>query len=51
MEHCDFCELETAPDIKIYFKNEFVFYCQNEKYQGALKYSGCIVPTQHRDSI
>jgi histidine triad (HIT) family protein len=51
MEECTFCNTENDPDVQIYFKDELVFYAQNEKYQGALKYSGCIVPIQHRETV
>ena len=51
MEKCVFCNLESDPDIKILFMNERVFYCQHERYQCSLKYSGVIVPVKHRETV
>ena len=51
MKTCPFCHVQQYPDIEIVFRNELVFYCQNETYQGALKYSGVIVPFAHRETV
>lgn len=51
MTQCVFCNVEDHPDIQILLRNELVFYCQNETQQGALKYSGVIVPVAHRETV
>ena len=51
MENCSFCNLENASDIEVLYSNELVFYCQNVRHQGSLKYSGNIVPINHRETV
>ncbi len=51
MMTCPYCSLESDPDNNILFRNELVLYCENEKYQGALRNSGVIIPVQHRITV
>ena len=48
---CLFCDIDQHHDQKILFENNLVIYTQNEKYQGALKHSGVIVPVAHRETV
>lgn len=47
---CPFCILES-PDCEILFDRDLVVYLQALKHQGALKYSGMIVPRAHRETV
>ena len=51
MKACSFCDLKKDPNIKVFFTNEMVLHCQNEKHQGSLKYSGVIIPVKHRETV
>lgn len=48
---CLFCDLHEARDHRIVFQNELVLFAHNEKYQGALKHSGVIIPIAHRETV
>jgi histidine triad (HIT) family protein len=48
---CNFCNTSDDPDNQIHFRNELVFFCENRKFQGSLKHSGCIVPIKHRETV
>jgi hypothetical protein len=37
--------------MKIIFENDLVLFMQNERYQGALKHSGVIIPIQHKEMV
>ena len=47
---CPYCPI-TDPDQKIIFENDLVRFLQNERYQGALKHSGIIIPVQHQETV
>ena len=47
---CPYCPI-TDPDQHILFERELVLYTENRKYQGALKYSGIIIPKAHRTTV
>jgi len=47
---CPYCPLRH-PDDRILFERELVLYCVNESFQGALKYSGIIIPKAHRPTL
>lgn len=51
LNDCPFCEIEKDPDQRIVFKNDLMVFCQSEKYVGALKYSGIMVPLIHRETV
>jgi histidine triad (HIT) family protein len=40
-----------APEQKVIFENALVLFMQDERYQGALKLSGVIIPVQHRETV
>jgi len=48
--HCPYCPIDD-PNINVIFDRELVLYMQDERYQGALKYSGVIIPKMHRDTV
>lgn len=48
---CGFCRAEDDPDIEVIFQDDLVLYCQNQKVQGSLKYSGVIIPKAHRETV
>ena len=50
LSECPFCEL-SDPDVNIVFERELVLFTIAEKYQGALKHSGLIIPKAHRETI
>lgn len=41
----------SDPEQKVIFENDLVLFMQNERYQGALKHSGVIVPVQHKETV
>jgi diadenosine tetraphosphate (Ap4A) HIT family hydrolase len=47
---CPYCPI-TDPDERIIFERELVLFTQNEKYQGALKHSGIVIPKAHRATV
>ncbi len=48
---CPYCPIENDHDNKIIFRNDIVLYVENEKYQGALRHSGIIIPVKHRRTV
>jgi diadenosine tetraphosphate (Ap4A) HIT family hydrolase len=47
---CPYCPV-SDPDMKVIFENDLVLFMQNERVQGALKHSGVIIPSQHRETV
>jgi diadenosine tetraphosphate (Ap4A) HIT family hydrolase len=47
---CPYCPI-SDPAVKVIFENDLVRFAQNERVQGALKHSGCIIPVQHRETV
>ena len=47
---CPYCPI-TGQDQRIIFKEELVLFTQNERFQGALRHSGIIIPIQHRETV
>jgi histidine triad (HIT) family protein len=41
----------SDPAMKVIFENDLVLFMQNERYQGALKHSGVIIPVQHKETV
>ena len=39
------------PEQKIILENDLVLFLQDDRYQGALKHSGVIIPIQHRETV
>ena len=48
--NCPYCPVRD-PEQKIIFANDVVLFLQDERYQGALKHSGIIIPVQHRETV
>lgn len=48
--HCPYCPI-SDPAQKVIFENDLVLFIQDERYQGALKHSGIIIPTQHKETV
>ena len=48
--NCPYCPVRD-PEQKIIFETDLVLFLQDERYQGALKHSGVIIPIQHRDTV
>jgi histidine triad (HIT) family protein len=47
---CPYCPT-SDPEQQVIFANDFVLFLQNERYQGALKHSGVIIPVQHKEDV
>lgn len=47
---CPYCP-PVAAAIRVLFRRELVLFLQDERYQGALKHSGVIIPVAHRDTV
>jgi histidine triad (HIT) family protein len=47
---CPYCQ-PASTDARIVMRNGLVFFLQDERYQGALKHSGVIVPHAHRETV
>jgi histidine triad (HIT) family protein len=47
---CPYCPIRD-PEQKVIFENDLVLFMQDERYQGALKHSGVIIPIQHRETV
>jgi hypothetical protein len=43
--NCPYCPI-SDPEMEVIFENNLVLFMQNERYQGALKHSGAIIPVQ-----
>jgi histidine triad (HIT) family protein len=50
-EECPFCHFDQDPDQKVIFRTPEVVFIQNEREQGALRWSGVIVPTRHAETV
>lgn len=47
---CPYCP-PLDPAVRVALRNDLVFFLQDERYQGALKHSGVIVPVAHRPTV
>jgi histidine triad (HIT) family protein len=47
---CPYCPIRDQEQ-KIILKNDLVLFLQDERFQGALKHSGVIIPIQHRETV
>jgi len=47
---CPFCPVRD-PQQHVVFRDELVLFLQDERYQGALKHSGVIIPIEHRETV
>jgi histidine triad (HIT) family protein len=47
---CPYCPIRE-PEQKVVFENDLVLFLQDERYQGALRHSGIIIPVQHRETL
>ena len=47
--NCPYCPVRDHE--KIIFQSDLVLFLQDERYQGALKHSGLIIPIQHRETL
>ena len=47
---CPYCE-NRDPEHRVIFENDEVRFVQDERFQGALKHSGVIIPVQHRETV
>ena len=48
--NCPYCPIRD-PEQKIVLENDLVLFLQDERFQGALKHSGVIIPIQHRETV
>jgi len=46
---CPYCRLDE-PDQHVRFRDDLVLYLEDERFQGALKHSGVIIPVAHRET-
>jgi hypothetical protein len=46
---CPYCPVRDRKTI--IFEDQLVLFLRDERYHGALKYSGVIIPIQHRDTV
>lgn len=44
---CPYCSLRD-PEQRILFRNDLVLFLEDQRFQGALKHSGVIIPIAHR---
>jgi histidine triad (HIT) family protein len=47
---CPYCPIRE-PEQKIQLEGDGVLFLQDERYQGALKQSGVIIPIRHRETV
>jgi histidine triad (HIT) family protein len=47
---CPYCPIRE-PEQRVVFENDLVLFLQDERYQGALRHSGVIIPIQHRETL
>ena len=47
---CPYCEPLDAP-ARVLFREPQVMYVEDERFQGALKHSGVIIPVRHRPTV
>ena len=48
--NCPYCPIRD-PEQQVIFGNDRVLFLQQERYQGALKHSGVIIPVQHKETV
>lgn len=48
--NCAYCLL-AEPEQSILFRNDLVVFLEDERFQGALKHSGVIIPVAHRETV
>lgn len=48
---CFFCDIEGSSEHDVVLQNKLALFIRSEKYQGALKYSGLIIPVAHRETV
>ena len=48
--NCRYCPVRDQ-EHRVIFKSDLVLFLEDERYQGALKYSGVIIPIQHRETV
>ena len=48
--NCVYCLL-AEPEQNVVFRNDLVVFLQDERFQGALKHSGVIIPVAHRETV
>jgi histidine triad (HIT) family protein len=48
--NCPYCPIRDKEQIVI-LQNDLVLFLQDERFQGALKHSGVIIPIQHRETV
>ena len=48
--NCPYCPV-NEPEQKVIFENDLVMFIQDERYQGALKHSGIIIPIAHKETV
>lgn len=48
--NCPYCPVRDREQ-RIIFESNLVLFLQDERYQGALKHSGVIIPIQHRETV
>jgi histidine triad (HIT) family protein len=48
--NCVYCLL-AEPEQNIIFRNDLVVFLEDERFQGALKHSGVIIPVAHRETV
>jgi histidine triad (HIT) family protein len=44
---CPYCRI-TDPEARVLFRNELALFIEDERFQGALRHSGVIIPVRHR---
>jgi histidine triad (HIT) family protein len=47
---CPYCSLE-GPGPDVVFREDLVLFVQDQRFQGALKHSGVIIPVAHRETV
>jgi histidine triad (HIT) family protein len=48
--NCPYCPI-LDPASRILFRNDLALFVQDERFQGALKHSGVIIPVEHRTTV
>ena len=48
--NCPYCPIRDQEQ-KVILENDLVLFLQDERFQGALKHSGVIIPIQHRETV
>ena len=47
---CPYCPVRDHEQ-RVILENDLVLFLQDERFQGALKHSGVIIPIQHRETV